>query len=68
MNDRESEATLTTSELVAWLAFANVLHNFLSKHKHCNYENMVATILDKYLELGCNMGIKLLSRFTSGFF
>lgn len=59
MSDGEFEATINTTELEAWLAFKNVVNDFLGNHKHPDYKNIVATLLDKYQKLGCNMSIKL---------
>lgn len=33
--------------------------NFLESHKDSDYKTLVATLLEKYQKLGCNMNIKL---------
>lgn len=59
MNDKEFETTMIVTELEAWRAFKDVVNNFLGNHKHPNYKNIVATLLNKFHKLGCNMSIKL---------
>ncbi|CAH1111013.1 unnamed protein product [Psylliodes chrysocephalus] len=59
MTDERFDTTMNTTELEAWLAFKDVVNNFLGNHKHSDHKNIVANLLDKIQKLGCNMRIKL---------
>lgn len=59
MADEKFDATMNNTESDAWLAFRDVVNNFLGNNKHPDYKNKVANLLDKYQKLGCNMSIKL---------
>lgn len=43
---------INTTELKAWLAFKNVVNRFLGNHKHPDYNNIVANLLDKHKKIG----------------
>jgi len=42
-----------------WVAFKEVVYNFLGNHKAESYVQNVRSMLDKYKALGCNMSLKL---------
>ena len=50
---------MTVTEKKAWVAFKEVVYNFLGNHKAESYVENVRTMLDKYKALGCNMSLKL---------
>lgn len=52
MTDENFDTTMSDTGLKAWLAFKNIVNNFLPNHQHPNYKNIVANLLDKYKKFG----------------
>jgi len=50
---------MTVTEKKAWVAFKEVVYNFLGNHKAESYVENVRTMFDKYRALDCNMSLKL---------
>jgi hypothetical protein len=46
-------------EREAWIAFKNVVTEFLGKNKDPDYVTVVATMLGKFKALGCLMSLKI---------
>ena len=42
-----------------WIAFNQVVNNFLGNTKSPEYKEIVKTLLDNFPKLGCNMSIKV---------
>jgi len=59
MTDEKFDETLNTTESEPWLGFKYVVNNFLGNHKHPDYRNIIAHLLNSYQKLRCNMSIKL---------
>ena len=50
---------MTATELNAWNAFSDIVHNFLGNRKRDRYKKIVDNLLDTYQKLGANMSIKI---------
>ena len=46
-------------EARAWMAFTNVVKDFLRNKKAHNYKELVAELLSSFQDRGCNMSIKV---------
>lgn len=46
-------------ELAAWEATLDVIQNFLGNKRADNYEEIVATMISAYREMGVNMSLKI---------
>ena len=46
-------------EARAWMAFTNVVKDFLRNKKADNYTDLVAELLSRFQNLGCNVSIKV---------
>lgn len=55
MHGGEFDATMNTSE--TWMAYENVVNDFLGNHKYPVSKNIEATLLDNYQKFGCNMSM-----------
>jgi len=59
INDVDFSATLTTIENNAWLAFIDVVRNFLGNRRADNYKELVHRLLQTYHQLGVRMSLKI---------
>ena len=46
-------------EARAWMAFTNVVKDFLGNKKADDYKELAAELLSSFQDLGCNMSIKV---------
>ena len=59
IRDENFNNTLNNVELSAWVAFKNVVSQFLGNYKAQNYAELVDDLLTSYKNLGCNMSLKM---------
>ena len=59
MLDETFSSKLKPKEKKAWIAFKNVVTDFLGNKKAKNYEKIIAELLTSYKNLGCNMSLKI---------
>lgn len=58
-SDRLFHNTMTQDESEAWSSFVEVIDGFLGNNKTPNYKEIVASMVENYKKLGCNMSVKL---------
>jgi hypothetical protein len=58
-NDDNFEKSLLRKERTAWIAFKDVVENFLGNKKADNYAELVHTMLESFHKMGCRMSVKL---------
>ena len=59
IKDEAFIGTMSELERNAWLAFKDLIKNFLGNTRAKNYISIVQKLLESYKLLGCNMSIKL---------
>lgn len=59
LKDTNFVKTMSENEASAWLAFAEVVQNFLGKHKSENYKDLVTNLISTFRDIGANMSIKM---------
>ena len=59
IRDKEFTKSMTNIEKRAWLAFVEVVNNFLGNKKAENYREIVNEMLSSFELHGCNMSIKI---------
>ena len=59
LKDKEFIETISREEKNGWIAFSQVVNNFLSNIKSSKYKEIVKTLLDNFHKLGCNMSVKI---------
>lgn len=59
IKDEHFIGTMTELQKNAWLAFKNVVKNFLGNTRAENYTEIVQQLLESFKMLGCNMSIKV---------
>ena len=50
---------MNPEEKNGWVAFSQVVNNFLGNTKSREYKKIVKTLLDNFHKLGCNMSVKV---------
>ena len=58
MKDKEFIETMS-QEKNGWIAFSQVVNNFLGNTKFPEYKEIVKNLLDNFHKLGCNMSVKV---------
>ncbi|KAJ8891313.1 hypothetical protein PR048_010829 [Dryococelus australis] len=48
-----------TGRKATWMCFTNVTKNFLGKQRAANYRELVNEMIVAYMNLGCNMSLKV---------
>lgn len=59
LRDTNFIESMEENEKTAWLAFKNIVNNFLGNIRASNYAIVVEQLLDSFQRLGCNMSIKV---------
>lgn len=59
IKDEHFTETMTELERNAWLAFKNIVKDFLGNTRAPNYIEIVQQLLESFKKLGCNMSIKV---------
>lgn len=59
VKDEHFMGTMTELQKNAWLAFKNIVKDFLGNTRAQNYTEIVQQLLESFKMLGCNMSIKL---------
>ena len=59
VRDQEFVQKMNAKEKTAWLAYEDVIKNFLGNKKAQNYEILVSKMLFAFRDLGCKMSIKV---------
>ena len=59
INDKHFTTKMTKAESMAWIAFVDVVENFLGNNRHPQYKRKIGIMLKAYEKLGCNMSIKI---------
>ena len=59
LKDKEFIQTMSSVEKNGWIAFSEVVSNFLGNTKSPEYKEIVKTLLDTFHKLGCNMSVKV---------
>jgi hypothetical protein len=59
LSDDLFETTMKTVEREAWNAFKEVIANFFGNYKYPNYKQIVEKMLEKFIELGCALSLKV---------
>ena len=59
LKDKEFIETISPEEKNGWIAFSQVVNNFLGNTKSPKYKEIVKTFLDNFHKLGCNMSVKV---------
>ena len=60
LKDKEFIETMNSEEKNGWVAFSQVVNNFLGNTKSPEYKKKkVKTLLDNFQKLGCNMSVKV---------
>ena len=59
MKDKKFIETMHQDEKEAWMAFRQVMNNFLVNTKSPNYKELVKNFLCAFQKLGCNMSVKV---------
>ena len=59
VRDQEFVQKMNAKEKAAWLAYEDVIKNFLGNKKAQNYEILVSEMLFAFRDLGCKMSIKV---------
>ena len=59
MKDNHFESSLKRKERAAWIAFKEVILNFLGNRKSENYEELVQNLLLAFEIISCNMSLKI---------
>ena len=59
MKNKELIETMSQEEKNGWIAFSQVVNNFLGNTKSPEYKEIVKTLLDNFHKLGCNMSVKV---------
>ena len=67
LKDKEFIETMSPKEKNGWIAFSQVVNNFLANTKSPKYKEIVKTLLDNFCKLGCSMKARL-QPFTVLFF
>lgn len=57
--DEHFVVIMSEIETNAWLAFKNIVKDFLGNTRALNYADIVQQLLESFQKLGCNMSIKL---------
>ena len=57
--DKEFIEAMSSEEKNGWIAFSQVVNNFLGNIKSPNYKEIVKTVLDNFHKLGCYMSVKV---------
>ena len=50
---------MSPEEKNVWIAFSQVVNNFVGNTKSPKYKEIVKTLLDNFYKLGCNMSVKV---------
>ena len=50
---------MNPEEKNGWVAFSQVVNNFLGKTKYPEYKKSVKALLDNFHKLGCNISVKV---------
>ena len=50
---------MSPEEKNGWIAFSQVVNNFLGNTKSPKYKEIVKTLLDNFHKLSCNMSVKV---------
>jgi hypothetical protein len=53
------ETAVSDAEREAWIALKDVISKFLGNYRDQNYRNIVNHMLDKFIELCCNISLKV---------
>ena len=59
LKDKEFIETTNPEEKNGWVAFSQVVNNFLGNTKSPEYKKIIKTLLDNFHKLGCNMSVKV---------
>ena len=59
LKDKEFIETISSVERNGWIAFSQVVNNFLSNTKSSEYKEIVKTLLDTFHKRGCNMSVEV---------
>jgi len=59
MKDKEFIETMNQDEKEGWMAFGQVVSNFLNNTKSPNYKELVRNLYCAFQKLGCNMSVKI---------
>ena len=59
LKDKEFIETMNPEEKNGWVAFSQVVNNFLGNTKSPESKKIVKTLLDNFHKLGCNMSVKV---------
>ena len=59
LQDTSFVSSMNPIEARAWMAFANVIKDFLANKKTDNYKKLMAELLSSFQDWGCNMRIKV---------
>ena len=59
LRDTSFVSSMNPIEARAWMAFTNVIRDFLANKKTNNYKELVAELLPRFLDWACNMSIKV---------
>ena len=59
MEDKKFIEITRQEEKNDWIAFSQVVNNFLGNTKSPEYKEIVKTFLDNFHKLGCNMSVKV---------
>ena len=59
LKDKEFIEAMSSVEKNVWIAFRQVVNNFLSNTKSPEYKQIVKTLLDTFYKFGCNMSVKV---------
>ena len=59
LKDKEFIETMSPKEKNGWIAFSQVVNNFLANTKSPKYKEIVKTLLDNFYKLGCSMSVKV---------
>ena len=57
--DRQFEAVLSDKEKAAWQSFEKFSNGFLRNSKAANFRELVQYLVDSYVQLECNMSLKM---------
>ena len=58
LRDTSFVSLINHTEARTWMAFTNVIKNFLGNEKADNYKKLAAELLSSFQYLGCNMSIR----------
>ena len=59
LKDKEFIETMSPEKKNGWIAFSQVVNNFLGNTKSPKYKEIVKTLIDNFHKLGCNMSVKV---------